>query len=78
MKARTIKALAKVRSIHLIDIENLCLESNPTEEHVALAKAAYIQKVKPGPNDHFFVTVSSKSNMAAADFGWGKASFGYR
>ena len=76
MKARTIKALAKGRSIHLIDIENLCLESNPTEEHVALAKAAYIQKVKPGPNDHFFVTVSSKSNMAAAVFGWGNASFG--
>ncbi len=76
MKARTIKALAKGRSIHLIDIENLCLESNPTEEHVALAKAAYIQKVKPGPNDHFYVTVSSKSNMAAAVFGWGNASFG--
>jgi hypothetical protein len=76
MKAKTVKALSKGRAIHLIDIENLCMESNPTEEHVALAKAAYFQKVKPGPNDHFYVTVSSKVNRAAAMFGWGNASFG--
>ena len=76
MKAKTVRALSKGRAIHLIDIENLCMESNPTEEHVALAKAAYFQKVKPGPNDHFYVTVSSKANRAAVMFGWGNASFG--
>lgn len=76
MKSKTVKSLARGRAIHLIDIENLCMESNPTEEHVAIAKAAYIQKVKPGPNDHFYVTVSSRANMAAAMFGWGNAAFG--
>lgn len=76
MKAKTVRALSKGRSIHLIDIENLCMESNPTEEHVAQAKAAYFQKVQPGANDLFHVTVSSKKNMAAAIFGWGNAAFG--
>lgn len=76
MKAKTVRALSKGRSIHLIDIENLCMESNPTEEHVAQARAAYFQKVQPGANDLFHVTVSSKKNMAAAVFGWGNAAFG--
>ena len=75
MKSKTVRSLAKGRAIHLIDIENLCREANPTQEHVAIAKAAYFQKVKPGPNDLFHVTVSSKNNMAAASFGWGKAAF---
>ena len=65
------------RSVHLIDIENLCGESNPTTEHVSIARAAYIDKVKPEEHDLFFVTVSSKSNLEAAVFGWPHASHSF-
>jgi hypothetical protein len=75
MKSKTVKALSKQRSVHLIDIENLCCESNPTIEHVRQARTAYFEKIQPGDNDLFFVTVSSKSNLEAAVFGWGQASF---
>ena len=75
MKAKTVKALSKHRSIHLIDIENLCCESNPTTEHVKQARDAYFEMIQPGDNDLFFVTVSSKNNLEAAVFGWGQASF---
>lgn len=75
MKSKTVKALSKGRSIHLIDIENLCMESNPTEEHVARAKAAYFAKVQPGEHDLFHVSVSSKNNITAAIYGWGNAAF---
>jgi hypothetical protein len=76
VKSKTVRALSKGRAIHLIDIENLCMESNPTTEHVERAKAAYFDKVQPGENDLFHVTVSSKSNLPAAIFGWGNAAFG--
>ena len=75
MKSKTLKAIGKTRSVHLIDIENLCCESNPTLEHVKKAKAAYFDKVQPGENNLCFVTVSSKSNLEAAVFGCGPASF---
>jgi hypothetical protein len=75
MKSKTVKALSKQRSVHLIDIENLCCESNPTTEHVRQARDAYFEKTQPGDNDLFFVTVSSKNNLQAAVFGWGQASF---
>ena len=75
MNSKTVKALSKHRSIHLIDIENLCCESNPTTEHVRQARDAYFEKIQPGDNDLFFVTVSSKNNLEAAVFGWGQASF---
>jgi hypothetical protein len=75
MKSKTVKALSKQRSVHLIDIENLCCESNPTTEHVRQARDAYFEKTQPGDNDLFFVTVSSKNNLEAAVFGWGQASF---
>ena len=75
MKSKTVRAISKERSVHLIDIENLCCESNPTTEHVRQARDAYFQKTQPGENDLFFVTVSSKSNLEAAVFGWGQASF---
>jgi len=35
------------------------------------ARGSYFKKVEPGENDLFFVTVSSKSNLEAAMFGWG-------
>ena len=75
MNTKTFQKVKAQRSVHLIDIENLCGESNPTTEHVALARAAYFQKVQPGENDLFFVSVSSRSNLEAAVFGWGHASF---
>ena len=75
MNLKTIEKIRTQRSVHLIDIENLCGESNPTTEHVELAKAAYFEKVQPGECDLFFVTVSSKANLEAAVFGWGQASF---
>jgi hypothetical protein len=75
MKSKTVRAISKERSVHLIDIENLCCESNPTTEHVRQARDAYFQKTQPGENDLFFVTVSSKNNLEAAVFGWGHASF---
>ena len=75
MKSKTVRAISKERSVHLIDIENLCCESNPTTEHVGRARDAYFEKIQPGENDLFFVTVSSKSNLEAAVFGWGQASF---
>lgn len=75
MNTKTLLQARAQRSVHLIDIENLCGESNPTVEHVALARAAYFEKVQPGEHDLFFVTVSSKANLEAAVFGWGQASF---
>jgi hypothetical protein len=61
MKSKTVRAISKERSVHLIDIENLCCESNPTTEHVKQARDAYFEKIQPGENDLFFVTVSSKT-----------------
>ena len=76
MNTKTIKGIKAQRSVHLIDIENLCGESNPTAEPVLEAREAYFTKVKPGENDLFFVTVSSKSNLQAVAFGWSQAALG--
>jgi hypothetical protein len=73
MNSKKSKA-GQQRSVHLIDIENLCRKSNPTREQVASARDSYFKKVEPGENDLFFVTVSSKNNLEAAMFGWGHAS----
>ena len=58
--------MLKARTTHLIDIENLCMASNPTLEQVIEARRSYRDLVKPGDNDQFFVTVNSKHNLAAA------------
>lgn len=78
MKAKTVKSLSKGRAIHLIDIENLCMVSNPSEAQVAAARAAYFAKVNPGANDLFHVTVSSKSNLLPIVFGWAGASHAFK
>lgn len=78
MKTKTVKSLAKGRAIHLIDIENLCMNSNPTEQQIAAARSAYVQKVQPGPNDLFHVTVSSKGNLVPVLFGWAGASHAFK
>ena len=70
MNSKTMKSIRALRSIHLIDIENLCGASNPTLEQVAGVKAEYERLVNPGSLDLFYVTVSSKSNLEAAMFGW--------
>jgi hypothetical protein len=74
MNSKTNKNQMQQRSAHLIDIENLCCESIPTLENVIRAREAYFNKVRPGEDDLFFVTVSSKTNLEAAMFGWGHAS----
>jgi hypothetical protein len=78
MKSKTLKAISKGRAVHLIDIENLCMDSNPTEAMVAAAKSAYIKKVNPGPNDLFYVTVSSKGNLVPVLFGWTGATHAFK
>jgi len=74
MNSKTNKNQMEQLSAHLIDIENLCCESIPTLENVIRAREAYFKKVRPGEDDLFFVTVSSKTNLEAAMFGWGHAS----
>jgi len=78
LNRKTIKSIRAQRSLHLIDIENLCGESNPTVEQVAAMKSAYEQLVKPGEHDLFLVTLSSKSNLAAAVFGWKGAQVNFK
>jgi hypothetical protein len=70
MNKKTLSSIRKARTMHLIDIENLCMASNPTLEQVIEARRCYLELVKPGKNDQFFVTVSSRHNLAAAAFGW--------
>jgi hypothetical protein len=70
MNKKTLSSIRKARTMHLIDIENLCMASNPTLEQVVEARRCYLDLVKPGDNDQFLVTVSSRHNLAAAAFGW--------
>ena len=61
--------------MHLIDIENLCMASNPTLEQVIEVRRGYIALMSPSENDQFLVTVSSSNNVEAAAFGWPGATF---
>ncbi len=70
MNKKTLSSIRKARTMHLIDIENLCMASNPTLEQVIEARRTYMKMMMPGENDQFLVTVSSKTNLAAAAFGW--------
>jgi hypothetical protein len=73
MNKKTLSSIRKARTMHLIDIENLCMASNPTLEQVIEARRYYIALLKPSENDQFLVTVSSRTNLAAAAFGWAGA-----
>jgi hypothetical protein len=73
MNQKSKAALKPSRSVHLIDIENICGASNPTTEQVAQARESYLALVNPGSLDQFFIRVSSRSNLAAASFGWPNA-----
>jgi len=70
MNKKTMKSIRSSRSIHLIDIENLCGASNPTVDQVKAAKEKYLDLVSPGERDQYYLTVSSKNNLEAAMFGW--------
>jgi|LauGreDrversion4_2_1035121.scaffolds.fasta_scaffold01297_11 hypothetical protein len=73
MNKKTLTSIRKSRTMHLIDIENLCMAANPTFEQVAEARRSYMELVNPGEHDQFLVTVSSRHNLAAAAFGWSGA-----
>jgi hypothetical protein len=76
MNKKSKASLRRNRTIHLIDIENLCLNSNPTLKQVQQVRSEYFEFVKPGPSDLFYVTVSSKNNVQSAVFGWPNAWHG--
>ena len=73
MNKKTLTSIRKSRTMHLIDIENLCMAANPTFEQVAAARRSYMEVVRPGEYDQFLVTVSSRHNLAAVAFGWSGA-----
>ena len=75
MNKKVYKQIKQMRCVHLIDIENLCGASNPTLEQVVHARQVYFADLQPGKDDIFYVTVSSKANLAAAAYGWPGASY---
>jgi hypothetical protein len=74
MNKKTLTSIRKSRTMHLIDIENLCMAPNPTLEQVIEARRSYMEAMHPGEHDQFYVTVSSRNNLEAAAFGWAGAT----
>ena len=74
MNKKTLISIRKSRTMHLIDIENLCMAANPTLEQVSEARRSYFELVQPGPTDQFLITVSSYNNLEAVAFGWSGAT----
>jgi hypothetical protein len=74
---KTIKGIKSKRSIHLIDIENLCVTGDLTVEKVAEVREAYLAQVEPSADD-LFVIAASHHNMEAAAFGWPGGFHGFR
>jgi uncharacterized LabA/DUF88 family protein len=74
---KTIKGIKSKRSIHLIDIENLCVTGDLTVEMVAAVRDAYFAQVSPASED-LFVIAASHHNMEAAVFGWPGGFHGFR
>ncbi len=70
MNKKTLSSIRKARTMHLIDIENLCMAANPTLEQVIEARRCYLELMNPGESDQFLVTVSSRANLQAVAFGW--------
>ncbi len=77
MNKKTIQAIKAKRSIHLIDIENLCFSGDLTVELVAEVREAYFAQVNPSADD-MFVIAASHHNMEAAAFGWPGGFHGFR
>ena len=61
------------RSIHLIDIENLCGESRPTRNQVEVARQRYMEVGLCQLGDHVIVA-SSRGNWMNSAYGWPGAS----
>ena len=62
------------RSIHLIDIENLCGSSQPSRHEVEHARARYSEWVPVGNLDQV-VVASSRGNLMSAFIGWPGARY---
>ena len=77
MNKKTIKGIKSKRSIHLIDIENLCVTGDLTVQMVSEAREAYFAQVQPSEDD-LFVIAASHHNMEAAAFGWPGGFHGFR
>lgn len=65
---------APERSVHLIDVENLCGESRPSRQQVEVAHRRYLEAVSPDEKDHFIVA-SSKGNLINVSLGWPGARY---
>lgn len=70
MNKKTLSGIRALRSIHLIDIENLCATPKLSEQIVQATRAEYLNMVRPGFMDQYIVTVSTKRNLLAAKLGW--------
>ena len=57
------------RTIHLIDIENLCGSSRVTPDQVAEARERYEEAVPIATSDHVIVA-SSRGNLFSSSQGW--------
>lgn len=77
MNKKTIQGIKAKRSIHLIDIENLCRTGDLAVELVAEVRAAYLEQIQPGAED-LFVVASSHHNIEAVSFGWPGGFHGFR
>lgn len=77
MNKKTIKGIKANRSIHLIDIENLCVSGDLSVQVVREAREDYFAQVQPGDDDLFYIA-ASHHNMQAALFGWGAGAYDFR
>ena len=77
MNKKTIKGIKAKRSIHLVDIENLCVTGDLTVDLVADIRAAYLAQLQPSADD-LFVVAASHHNIEAAAFGWPGGFHGFR
>lgn len=77
MNKKTIKGIKAKRSIHLIDIENLCISGDLSVQAVREAREDYFAQVQPGADDLFYIA-ASHHNMQAALFGWGAGAYDFR
>lgn len=57
------------RWLHLIDAENLCGTGDPTEGEMRRVHDAYVDMMRPGPEDHTIVGAGRRSGFVAGA-GW--------
>lgn len=77
MNKKTIKGIKAKRSMHLVDIENLCVTGDLTVDLVADIRAAYLAQLQPSADD-LFVIAASHHNIEAAAFGLPGGFHGFR